>query len=292
MTLKKSNFDSISPSAKYLLLNKALTTIPFAKEAAGVIFGENSVQYVQERLTSIGSLLRILHFEMRYRSVDNALSDIGIKNILEFSSGFSFRGLNMCKDPEVCYIDTDLPQIIDKKKIIVQELSKRFCSYPIDNLFMRALNIFDENAFSEMISLFPDGPIAIVNEGLLMYLNEGQKQKLCKIIYNLLDMRGGYWITADIYRKKNKEDPIIEDFFDDNAKKFLEEHNVEENRFESFEAWEAFFKNCAFDLYKKIETSRSQISSIKFLANVPRDKLEEIKRRKRIRETWILKIKD
>lgn len=290
--MKIPSFDSISPTAKYLLLNKALTTIPFAKEAAGIIFGENSIKYVQERLTSLGSILRILHFEMRYRSVDNALSNIDIKNILEFSSGFSFRGLDICKDPGVCYIDTDLPQIIEKKNIIIQELSKRFCNYPIDNLFMRALNILDDNAFTKLISLFPAGPIAIVNEGFLMYLDEGQKQKICKIIYNLLSIRGGYWITADIYRKKNKEDPIIEDFFDDHGKQFLKEHRVDENRFESFEAWEAFFKNCGFEIYKKIETSSSQISSIKFLAKVPRDKLEEIKRRKRIRETWILKIND
>ncbi|MFX1277320.1 MAG: hypothetical protein ACFFAT_20045 [Promethearchaeota archaeon] len=288
--MKKPKFELISPSAKYLLINKALTTIPFAKEAAEVMFGEKNVKSTRERINSIGPFLRLIHFEMRYRSVDNALSDIGIKNILEFSSGFSFRGLSMCKDPEVCYIDTDLPQIIDDKKIIVQDLRKKFCNYPIDNLYLRALNILDEKAFAEIISLFPAGPIAIVNEGLLSYLDELQKRKLCEIIHNLLSIRGGYWITADIYRKTNKEDPIIEDFFDDYVKSFLEIHHVEENRFESFELWEAFFKNCGFDICKKIEASRSQISSIKFLARFSRNKLEDLKRINMPRQTWILKI--
>ena len=45
--------------------------------------------------------------------------ETGIKNILELSSGFSFRGLNMCKDSGVFYIDTDLPEIIENKKVIL-----------------------------------------------------------------------------------------------------------------------------------------------------------------------------
>jgi len=285
-------FDSISPSAKSLLLTKALTTIPFAKEAAGLIWGDNSIQYTQERLSSIGFLLRLIHFEKRYWSVDNALTEIGIKNILEFSSGFSFRGLSMCKDPGVCYIDTDLPQIIESKKIIVQELTKKFCNYPTDNLFQQALNILDEDAFAEIIDRFSTDPIAIVNEGLLVYLDEGQKRKLCAIIHNLLSKRSGCWITADVYIKKENQDEVIEDFYDDRGKRFLAEHNVEENKFESFKEAEAFFKNCGFDIYKKIETSAVQLSSIKLLKKIPNLKVGDIKGRKKIRETWILKIND
>ncbi len=285
-------FDSISPSAKSLLLTKALTTIPFAKEAAGLIWGDNSIQYAQERLSSIGFLLRLIHFEKRYWSVDNALAEIGIKNILEFSSGFSFRGLSMCMDPSVCYIDTDLPQIIENKKIIVQELTKKFCNYPTDNLFLQALNILDEDAFAEIINRFSTGPIAVVNEGLLVYLDEGQKRKLCAIIHNILGERNGYWITADIYIKKGTQNEVIEDFYDEKGKRFLTEHHVEENKFENFKEAEIFFKNCGFDIYKKIETSAVQLSSLKLLKNIPSLKVGDIKGRKKIRETWILKISD
>lgn len=83
-------FESISSSAKSLLLTKALTTIPFAKEAAALIWGVKNIQYPQEKLSSIGFLMRLLHFEKRYSSIDKALIEIGIKNIIELSSGFSF----------------------------------------------------------------------------------------------------------------------------------------------------------------------------------------------------------
>lgn len=286
-----SRFESISPSAKSLLLTKALTTIPFAKEAAGMIWGDESILLTQEKLSSIGFIKRLFHFEKRYLSIDNALSETGIKNVIELSSGFSFRGLSMCKDPEVFYIDTDLPEIIENKKAILIELTRKFCNYPIDNLYLQILNALDGNAFSEIIKHFPSGPIAIVNEGLLVYLNDDQKKKVCSIIYDLLKERGGYWITADIYIKKETQHSITDGFYEERGKQFLANHQVEENKFENFKSAEIFIENHGFNLYKRIDLPSSQLSSIKYLANFPRDKLNELKSQKKTRETWILKPK-
>jgi hypothetical protein len=221
--------ESISSSAKSLLLTKALTTIPFAKEAAALIWGVKNIQYPQEKLSSIGFLMRLLHFEKRYSSIDKALIEIGIKNIIELSSGFSFRGLSMCKDPRVFYIDTDLPEIIESKKGILLELTKNFCDYPTDNLFLQVLNVLDKNDFAETINRFPTGPVAIVNEGLLAYLNEDQKRRVCSIIYDLLREKGGYWITADVYIKKETQEPITNGFYDEKGRRFIAVHQVEEN---------------------------------------------------------------
>jgi O-methyltransferase involved in polyketide biosynthesis len=195
----------------------------------------------------------------------------------------------MCKDPGVFYIDTDLPDIIKRKKKIVQELAKRFCNYPADNLFLLALNVLDNNAFIEIINLFPTGPFAIANEGLLVYLDKKQKRRLCAIIHSLLSEKGGYWITADIYIKKGTEDAITNDFYDEKGKKFILKHQLEENKFESFKTAEIFFKECGFDIYKKIEISSNQLSLIKFLTKIPKHELEDMKGRKKLRETWILK---
>lgn len=287
---KIPRFDSISPSAKSLLLTKALTTIPFAKEAAGLIFGEERIKNSRENLSSIGFLLRLNHFETRYLSIDKALTEIGIKNILEFSSGFSFRGLHLSKDPTISYIDTDLPQLIEDKKIIVEELSKRFCDYPTKNLLMQSLNVLEEDSFTRVINRFPIETVVIVNEGFLIYLDEEQKRKLCAIIHNLLSERGGYWITADIYIKKETDNSVTNDFFEEKGKKFLTDHNVEENKFESFEDAEGFFKDCDFDTYRKIEVPSSEKSSVKFLKNIPESILRDIKKIKKTRGTWILKI--
>lgn len=286
------NFDSISPSAKSLLLTKSLTNIPFAKEAAKIIMGDNTFSYSQERLSSIGFLLRLIHFEKRYYSIDKALKELGIKNICEFSSGFSFRGLSMCKDPEICYIDTDLPQIIKIKELIIQELNQKFCDYSIGNLLLRPLDVLDKNDFTKCFNNFSNSPIVLVNEGLLIYFDIEQKRKLCCLIYNLLSEREGYWITSDIYIKNEVQDTKPNGFYETTGEQFLVDHNVEENKFVSFESAEVFFKEFGFDIYMKIDVPTTQLSSRKFLGRIPRDKIIEIKNRQKVRETWILKPKD
>jgi hypothetical protein len=122
----QQGFDSISPSARALLLIKSLTRIPFAKEAAALICGAESVSLIGSKLSSPDFLKRLIHFETRYWSIDSALAEIDLKNILEFSSGFSFRGLSICENPQIQYLDTDLPGIINIKKEIVSTLILRF----------------------------------------------------------------------------------------------------------------------------------------------------------------------
>src|SRR5476651_505065 len=86
------DYSTISPSAKALLLMKGLTDIPFARQAAELIMLPEKYEpdYSLKDLRFWG---RVVHFESRYRSIDHLLADVPIKNILEISSGFSFRGL-------------------------------------------------------------------------------------------------------------------------------------------------------------------------------------------------------
>src|SRR5215475_8095491 len=101
------DYNKISPSAKSLLFLKGLTDIPFAKETAELIaFPDKYSPDLENK--DIAFWKRVVHFEQRYWSVDNALSDLQISNVLEISSGFSFRGLDTVRKRAVHYIDTDL----------------------------------------------------------------------------------------------------------------------------------------------------------------------------------------
>ena len=284
----KSSFNSISPSAKSLLLTKAFTSIPFAKEAVNLMGVEVDLDSVTKRKNSYQFILRCIHFETRYLSINEALSLINLNNIFEFSSGFSFRGLNKCSNPAISYIDTDLPEILETKRRLIEELAKKYCTYSINNLKLQELNVLDKVAFTRIVNQFPSGPIAIVNEGLLMYFNQQQKQKLCSNLYDILQQRGGYWITADVYVKKDEQSTLSFDIFNKGGRTFLNHHNVEEHKFESFETAKDFFYSCGFEIHRKIEVPPEKVSSRKWLRNVPKDILEQLRSRVKIRETWIL----
>src|ERR1041385_7012765 len=109
------NYNTISPSAEMLLLTKAHTNIPFAKEAAELYtHAQNLPQDISEKDLTFWA--RLAHFESRYWTIDQLLSEVNAKNLLEISSGFSFRGLQAVRENNVHYIDTDLPDIIHAKK--------------------------------------------------------------------------------------------------------------------------------------------------------------------------------
>ena len=155
------------------------------------------------------------------------------------------------------------------------------------NLKYLPLNALDEKQFEETVNRFPDGDIVIVNEGLLMYLSDDEKLKVCSNIRNVLKKRGGYWITADIYITTNKSDFKVT--MDDEQKKFFEQHNIEENKFEDFESAEKFFLNAGLEPDKIAEVDRSKLSAIKYLIeSATPEQLIKIRSSGKIQATWRL----
>jgi O-methyltransferase involved in polyketide biosynthesis len=182
-----------------------------------------------------------MHFELRYWSIDQLLKLTNYSRILELSSGYSLRGLDLCvNDAGVHFIDTDLPEIIATKQQMIDQL--QLAKDVKGKLELLPLNALDEQAFNATVNRFSDGPLAIVNEGLLMYLNLEEKKQLCKTIHSTLKQRGGCWITADVYVKRSAEMQASLPQSKSEAT-FMEQHNIEENKFDNYEAAENSLKN-------------------------------------------------
>jgi O-methyltransferase involved in polyketide biosynthesis len=288
MSTQKRDYSTISPSAKSLLLMKSFTKIPFAKEVAGLML--NSAEYTRDAETKdLSFWIRTTHFESRYWSIDQLLAGLGITNVLELSSGYSFRGLEMVAHDKIHYIDTDLDAVIALKKELLPKLQLNASSCK-GLLQLLPLNALDEQQFEETVGHFPAGKIVIVNEGLLMYLNTEEKERLCQIISRILEPRGGYWITADIYRKN---DFVKSNFItvSDREKHFFEEHPVREYHFDSFQAAETFFNKAGFIIDKEAEIDHAQLSALThMLKHTTQEQLVKIRQIGKIQTTWRLRI--
>jgi hypothetical protein len=280
------DYSSISPSAKGLLLMKGLTDIPFMAEAAELVTGRQASAALDKRYIDDTFLKRLIHFEARYKSINNLLDGLSHSNILELSSGFSFRGLQKAiTDAGVTYIDTDLPGVIaDKNDLTAQLIAQKGLDLQGELLLM-PLNVLDEENFIKTVDQFPAGPLSIVNEGLLMYLGMEEKAKLCQIIHKVLSKRGGCWITADIYIKKENYTISPTDPFS----QFLQAHNVEDNKFDSFEQAEQFFRQQGFKLLKKADPVLRELSALKYIPTHEIATLAgQARRIGNIRESWAL----
>ena len=286
----KRDYSSISISAKYVLLLKGVTDIPYARETAELISlpGKFEPDYA---LRDFALWARILHFEARYKSINQLLAGLPAKNILELSSGFSLRGLAATALQEIHYIDTDLPDLIDAKRDIIAEIQKTNSTSPCGNLELLPLNALDEKQFEAVTNRFGPGQVIIVNEGLLMYLGNNEKKLLCQNIRQILKKRGGYWITADVYIRARQEMPPSAAI--DKMAAFFEQMHIRENMFESFEEAEAFFRSEGFVVDKEAINQGADLSALKYLLASANDEQKKLLGAwPRIRATWRLKLAD
>ena len=223
---------TISPSAKSLLLMKSQTAIPFAREAAELLWTEQGVAAgLVELATAPDAQRRLQHFEWRYRSIDAMLAELGHTRVLELAAGLSFRGLAMAARASTHYIDTDLPGIVDlKRELVAKLIAARIAGTLAGTLLVQPLDVLDPQAFADAVASLPPGPIAIVNEGLLVYLDAAQKAQLAANVRAALAARGGHWITADIYVQSAERSVVSEQ-----TRQFLDAHHVEDNKFGDFE---------------------------------------------------------
>ncbi len=240
------DFSTISPSAKSLLMVKAQTSLPFARQAAELLWGASAVQEAERDTASTPwGLGRRAHFEHRARSIDAAIEAVGSPRILELAAGLSFRGLDMAgRRADVVYLDTDLPEIAATKANLVERLHPAAL---LGTLLVRPLDALDAAAVRAVVDLTPAGPIAIVQEGLLMYLDDAEKAKLAANVREVLLARGGAWITADVYVRS-----ALQPHRDERTRKFLEQHRVEEKKFADFVAAAAFFESHGFAVSRRL----------------------------------------
>jgi O-methyltransferase involved in polyketide biosynthesis len=247
------DYSTISPSARALVAMRARTDLPFARRAGELVWGAEALAAEHARLAALpGGELRLAHFVQRYRDIDTALDEIGATRIVELGAGLSCRGLDLASRKAVTYVETDLPAITETKRDLIAALMPADSDGAralVGDLRVRALDALDVAAFDAVVDELPPGDIAIVNEGLLMYLGDDEKARLAANIRAALVRRGGAWITADIYLRVPGRPELG---VDDKLRSFLTTHNVEDNKFADRAAAEAFFTRAGFSIRRRL----------------------------------------
>lgn len=269
----------VSDTARELIKFKAATTtIAKAKETASYF----NLNPTVEDLEKFSFWTSVVHFEMRYRSLDYFIEKKYPKNILELSAGFSFRGLELCqKNKKIEYWDTDLPNIMNIKKSMLLDWGVTIPK----NLHLQSLNATQSNQYPTF-----DSEVLIINEGLLMYFSFEEKRKILHHMHNMLSQHGGTWVTADIYINHNTN--VVGSDSTGKWHKFFQRQQVYNNYFESFDQAAQFFNDCGFEIVEKYNPEFDKLSSVPSLfEHASPEQLEVLKTAGRVQETWQLKAK-
>ena len=98
-----------------------------------------------------------------------------------------------------CYgLELDLPDLVEDKRQIVEALVSQGTIPVQPNYHLVAGNALETQDLLSASRFFAEGPIAVVNEGLLAYLDRNERTTLAKNVLTLLERFGGMWITPDI----------------------------------------------------------------------------------------------
>ena len=249
---KEGSYERISPTAWGVAYRRTFTDIPYSTE----IFDE--LQEIMKRTKSAAELEQLESlkypemtpmFEARYKLVNRLLKENNANQILEIASGFSQRGIEMAQDPSVEYVEVDLPAVIAEKRGVMEKLiaEKKIPEQP--NLHIDEGSALDMNDLSKAAEPFKEKPIAVVNEGLLRYLNFEEKATVARNVHELLERFGGVWITPDITLREGISDQSDEKMKAQNARvEKLVGVDFSKNVFDNEDAARKFFEDLGFSV--------------------------------------------
>jgi O-methyltransferase involved in polyketide biosynthesis len=286
----RKSYEKISPTAKMTAYLRAFTDIPYSKEIAVESGAKKTFQELAGE--SKESMVRFAPFwEARYKVTDRILAEYGMTQVLEIAAGLSPRGLAMTRNPDVVYVVTDLPEMLEVEETIAETIIAESNSHR-SNLHFQAVDALDMESLSKAIAPFKcDRPLAIITEGLLPYLNRREMGTLAGNIHNAFGKYDGLWITSDVHTKQS-----LQEFsqFDEKMRKRLSTissstgSTVESNIFDNENDIEQFFGKAGFKI-KEYSHSKvlEDLSSIKLL-NLNQEERQKIRRGLEILKTLIL----
>ncbi len=192
----EKSYEKISPTAKMVAQIRTFTDIPYTQEIAAESGAEKVFQELADG--SVESIIPLVPlWEARYKATDRIIKQIGITQILEIAAGLSPRGLAMTENPEIIYVTTDLPEILDEEKKIAEAILSR-TGVRRPNLHFLSTNALDRESLARAATIFRmDRTLAIITEGLLSYFSRSEKDTLARNIHELLRTYPGVWITPD-----------------------------------------------------------------------------------------------
>ena len=283
----------ISPDASFQSYLRTLYDIPYASEIAELVSAKSQLEIsagnnLEERL----GLTPL--FEARYRGTDLAVQEFArrhkIDQILELGAGLAPLGLSYTlRQPDLTYIETDLPEIIEVKKKIISQLGPEI---PPGLLFVSA-NCLSAIELAEVAKkMRPGKPVLVFNIGLFGYFNNREQTSLAKNIHRLLNQFGGYWITPDPAMHNVRRREISRHFL---THLIAEQKNQtgatktgEDNCFADEPEADRFFAEQHFSIQKRSQLNNYELISPKKL-ELPKIQEEQIlKDIDRFGKVWIL----
>jgi O-methyltransferase involved in polyketide biosynthesis len=280
----------ISPTAKMIAHWRQYANLPFSKDIAEVFHTADTMRAIFPSknfdLLYSSKAVFIPYVEIRYKFLEEAIRTSGIKQILEFASGITLRGLAMTEDSSLTYVETDLPEIMEEKTKLLGTIMDRYNIKSRPNLHFHTTNILNMNDIENALHHFdPQKPVMVVHEGLFQYLTREERTIATKNIYTILSKFKGQWITPDLDTQKDMDSDLVHnesEVFE--AVRKITNRSLKNNSFKDDDDLEKFFHDLGFSIETRPQWSKNIQLSTLDVNNASKTQLDGLKQLR----FWIL----
>ena len=248
-----NEYSKIGPTAFGQAYLKSVCGIPYAKEISDLL-GASKNYGVTWQLNTQGQKEVALFTEIRYKGTElvmkKYIKEQNITQIVELAAGLSPQGIILSEDfLNVKYLETDLPEMIETKKQIMQNLHKE----NIKNIYFSGTNALNYDELEKSLEIFDKNKkIIITATGFLSYLSIEEKGQQAEIAKKILSDFGGYFITPDLSgHKERRRGMYTKESSQESFEKKMKEvttRGYEECAFENEEETVRFYKNMGFNV--------------------------------------------
>lgn len=130
----------------------------------------------------------------RHVLIDRLRADLGATQVLELAAGLSRRGASVSADPGVRYVEVDLPSMIAHKRRMLARTPRGRAIAARDNLILHGADV----TTCELDALLAPGPVCVIAEGLLVYLDAAAQRALWARAASLCAARPGSAFVFDL----------------------------------------------------------------------------------------------
>jgi O-methyltransferase involved in polyketide biosynthesis len=130
----------------------------------------------------------------RHVMIDRLVAAAGCAQVLELAAGLSRRGAAMSADPALRYVEVDLPAMIAHKRKLLARSSRGRAIAARPNLIWHGADV----TTLELDGVLAPGPVCVIAEGLLMYLDAAAQQALWARLAALCAARPGSAVVFDL----------------------------------------------------------------------------------------------
>jgi len=198
------SLDRIAPTAHYTAYVWHRLGLPYAS-----LFATPTGRSLFWSFRAVGEWMAAAHptvpsmtqyLELRHRSIEHALEQMGPDRIIELGAGLSRRGITWAVDRDVDYLEVDLPHMVEIKRAVIAAKApsavRERCAVRLRH---EAFDVLGDD-FEDWLAgqLAGASRPAVIAEGVIGYFEMSDRRRVLRAIARALSRVGGGTFLCDL----------------------------------------------------------------------------------------------